>query len=323
MLSVSIAEGERPVTPKDVTVTVAADENIGTPKISFYKIESYSLEKGGGVQTRGAERKASAQFVTAREYSAKLAPAEDGLYAIYVEAADSVGNNKGAAGKVGTAGAVNGDSEINGDAALKTAIDVDGETDAILFERDKSVPKPDFDPGKPGDEDAAFETDDPSAFVRIDYSAEAREYTSDSVSAREADASADPPVTARGEMSGDDLDTHGRLTIVSATLDGQDIAADLNPNPDGNIFQYHLNGMAAGEYDLEITVRDEAGNANAAPHKGTVEIIERKPYKLTLNPGWNLVSLPGRPAAPDVNAVIPADHPIEAIRGYSPAVPGA
>ena len=111
--------------------------------------------------------------------------------------------------------------------------------------------------------------------------------------------------------------------MVSATLDGQDIGGELNPNTDGNIFQYRLNGMAVGEYDLEITVRDEAGNTNAAPHKGTIKIIERKPYKLALNPGWNLVSLPGQPADADINAVIPADHPIEAVRGYSPAVPGA
>ena len=322
-LTVSIAEGNRPVTQKDVTLTVTADENIGTPKISFYKIESYSLDNGVSVQTRGSEQKASARFVSAREYSAKLAPSADGLYAVYVEAVDSAGNNKGAAGKIGTVGAVNGDSTLNGDMVLKTVSDVDGETDAILFERDKSVPKPDFDPSKPGSEDSTFETDDPNGFIRIDYSAEAREYTSASAPAREANAGADPPVTARGEMSGDDLDTHGRLTVVSATLDGQDIGADLNPNTDGNIFQYRLDGMAVGEYDLEITVRDEAGNTNAAPHKGTVKIIERKPYKLTLNPGWNLVSLPGQPADADINAVIPADHPIEAIRGYSPAVPGA
>ena len=69
-------------------------------------------------------------------------------------------------------------------------------------------------------------------------------------------------------------------------------------------------------------MRDAAGNTNAAPHKGTVKVIKRKPYKLELRPGWNLVSLPGQPADTDVNAVIPADHPISAIRTYDRASGG-
>ena len=320
-LTVSIVEGDRPVTKKDVTITITSDENIGTPQVSFYLIRSYSPTDGDSVQTRDTEQKASARFVSAREYSAKLTPSADGLYSIYVEATDSAGSNKGEIGKVGTVGAVNGDTELNGDMTLSTAIDVDGETDAILFERDKGIAKPDFDPAKDG-VNSSYETDDPNGFVRIDYSAEANEYTSESVSAREANASATPQVTARAALSGDDLDTHGRLTIVSATLDGTDISGDLNPNSDGNIFQYHLDGMAVGEYDLEITVEDEAGNRNAAAHKGTIKIIERKPYKLTLNPGWNLVSLPGQPADTDINEVIPADHPIDAVATYDPMVPG-
>ena len=80
--------------------------------------------------------------------------------------------------------------------------------------------------------------------------------------------------------------------------------------------------MAVGEYDLEIMVEDEAGNRNAAAHKGTIKIIERKPYKLPLNPGWNLVSLPGQPADTDINEVIPANHPIDAVATYDPMVPG-
>ena len=320
-LTVSIVEGDRPVTKKDVTITVTSDENIGTPQVSFYLIRSYSPTDGDSVQTRGAEQKASARFVSAREYSAKLTPNTDGLYSIYVEATDSAGSNKGEIGKVGTVGRMNGDTALNGDMTLSTAIDVVGETDAILFERDKVIAKPDFDPAKTG-VNSSYETDDPNGFLRIDYSAEANEYTSQSVPAREANASATPQITARAALSGDDLDTHGRLTVVSATLDGNDISGDLNPNSDGNIFQYHLDGMAVGEYDLEITVEDEAGNRNAAAHKGTIKIIERKPYKLELNPGWNLVSLPGQPADTDINEVIPADHPIDAVATYDPMVPG-
>ncbi len=303
-LAVTIAEGDRPVTAKDVTITITADENIGTPAVSFYKVDSHSPEDGDSVQMLGSEQTASATFVSAKEYTAKLTPSADGLYTVFVTASDSSGSNEG---------------EI-GDRTVE--IDVDGETTAILFERDKNIDAPDFDPAKDGVNNS-FETDDANGFIRIDYSSEADEYTSTTLAARDADPDATPPVTAREEMSGDDLDTHGRVTIVSATLDGDDISGDLNPNTNGNIFQYHLDNKPVGEYKLEMVVRDEAGNQNAAAHKGTIKIIERKPYKLTLNPGWNLVSLPGQPADTDINAVIPADHPIDAVATYDPMVPGA
>jgi len=193
--------------------------------------------------------------------------------------------------------------------ARTVSIDVDSDTSAILFERDKAIDKaidkPDFDPTRTGVNDK-YETDDPNGFVRIDYSGEASEYYNAGSDAKvcnqqvstsncgqtdidpNTEGNQAPDETA---VTGDDIDTHGRLTVVSATLDGNDISDDLNPNSDGNIFQYHLDGMAVGEYDLEITVEDEAGNRNAAAHKGTIKIIERKPYKLTLNPGWNKVSI--------------------------------
>ena len=321
-ITVSIEEGLRPVTRKDVTVRITSNENIGTPKVTFYKVDKTSPvdnpdtpnvdeSTGASETTVGTEQKASARFVSAREYTATITPSGDGLYTVYVTASDSSGSNNGVAGhKTGA------------------TVDIDGDTKSILFERDKAIAAPDFDPDKSG-VNTTFETDDPNGFIRIDYSAEGTEYSATTQAyqpARAADPDASPPVTARDPIpgrKGDDLDTHGRLTIVSATLDGTDISGDISANTDGNIFQYHLDGMAVDDYDLEITVRDEAGNQNAAPHKGTIKIIERKPYKLTLNPGWNLVSLPGQPADTDINEVIPSDHPIDAVRGYDPMVPGA
>lgn len=308
-LTVTIEEGVRPVTNKSVTVRITSDENIGEPDVFYYKVDKTSPvdnpdttgtdeSTGASETTITGEQAASANFVSAKEHTATLTPSSDGLYTVYVTAVDSAGNNLG----------VTGDKTV--------PIDLDSDTKAILFERDKAIASPDFDPDKDG-VNTTFETDDPSGFIRIDYSKEASEYSSTTVA---VDTTTTPHTPGR---SGDDLDTHGRLTIVSATFDGEDISGDLNANTDGNIFQYHLDGAAVGEYDLEVTVSDEAGNRNAAPHKGTIKVIERKPYKLTLNPGWNLVSLPGSPADTDINEVIPADHPIEAVRGYDPMVPGA
>ena len=299
-LTVAVREGDRPVTNKDVTLTVTSNEDVGTPTVRYRLVDSTSPEDGDSVQTVAAARTdAVVTFKSAKEYEVKITPTSDGLYTVFVTANDSSGGNAG----------TKGDETVD--------IDVDSDTTAILFERDKNLSAPDFDPDKSGVNNS-FETDDSNGFVRIDYSAEGKEYSMTNVA---VSATATPPVTEA--RSGDDLDTHGRITIVSATFDGNDITGALNANSAGNIFQYHLGGVAVGEYDLELTVRDEAGNTNAAAHKGTIKVIERKPYKLTLNPGWNLVSLPGQPADTDINAVIPADHPIDAVRGYDPMVPGA
>ena len=319
-LTVSFREGDRPVTNKDVTLTVTSDEDIGSPDVRFYRVKSTSEEDEDSFQLLDTVRTdAVVNFRNAKEYEVKITPPTDGLYTVFIEADDSAGGNPGTIG----------DETV--------PIDVVGDTTAVLLERDKAIAKPDFDPSRDGVNDS-YETDDPNGFIRIDYSAEASEYydagddpmvcNQQVVPSNCGSTDIDPdtegnqapdetPVTA------DDLDTYGRLTIVSATLDGADISGDLNANSDGNIFQYHLDGMAVGEYKLEITVRDEAGNQNAAAHKGTVKIIERKPYKLTLNPGWNLVSLPGQPADTDINAVIPADHPVDAVATYDPMAPGS
>ena len=308
-LSVSFSGGDRPVTNKDVTLTVTSDEDIGSPDVRYYRVKSTKVAGGDSVQLLDTVRTdAVVTFKNAKEYEVKITPPSDGLYTVFVDADDSSGGNPGTIGD-------------------ETApVDVDSETTAVLFERDKALAKPDFDPARPGVNDK-YETDDSNGFVRIDYSGEASEYYNAGSDAKVCNQQVDPPNCSASNpnetaVTGDDLDTHGRLTIVSATLDGNDISGDLNANADGNIFQYHLDGMAVGKYDLEITVEDEAGNRNPAAHKGTIEIIERKPYKLTLNPGWNLVSLPGQPADTDINAVIPADHPIDAVATYDPMVPG-
>ena len=311
-LTVSIDEGARPVTKKSVTVRISSDENIDPPEVTFRRVlrsapvddpETSVNEARGHLAytTLFTAQDADETEVSPREYTSTITPSIEGLYSVYVTATDTAGTNKGSSGH-----------------DRRADIDLDDDTKTILFELDKSVPDPDFDPadgdGSDGDP-KTFVTDDANGYLRIDYSREDWEYVRGLVYSA-------GPFNDGPPYNGVDVDTHGRITIVSATLDGVDITGDLSSNDD-NIFQYHLDGMAEGEYDLEVTVRDEAGNTNAAPHEGTVEIIKRKPYKLALNPGWNLVSLPGMPADTDINDVIPADHPITNVLGYDPTVPGA
>ena len=202
---------------------------------------------------------------------------------MHVSAADASGGNTGSVG----------------DGAAD--VDVDGDTSAILFEFDETISAPDVDPDKDDVQDE-FSIDDPDAFIRIDYSAEGNEYDA--------------------QDNGDDLDTHGIVTIVSAAFDGNDITEQLRPDAAGNIFLYKASGLSIGEHKMNITVEDEAGNRNAAAHGLTIKITERKPYSLKLNPGWNLVSIPGEPSNAGINMVIPASHPVDTVLTYDPLVPG-
>ena len=209
-LTVTVSEGDRPVTSDVVNLTISSSESIFSPSVSYHRITS-----SGSGQTLGTEKRdASVAHRSASEYTATIDPSEDGLYTVYVSTRDS------SSGNVGT----RGDNSAT--------VDVDGETSAILFERDTSLAAPDVDPHMVGVQDE-FSTDDPNAFISIDFSAEASEYYQD---------------------------THGSVTIVSAMLGDVDITDDLQPNRAGNVFLYRASGLASGDHALSITAMDVAGN---------------------------------------------------------------
>ena len=172
-------------------------------------------------------------------------------------------------------------------------ISLDDDTSALLFEVDTAVAAPAITPE---------ETDNSSPFITLDYSGEGKEYS-----------------VSDGEVT-EDLDSHGKVTIMSATFNGEDIT-DALVTSDMVKYLYKASDLAPGEYDVEVTAKDEAGNELES--EGTVEIVERDPYSISLAPGWNLVSIPAEPADGDINSVIPADHPARSVLSYDPSIPGA
>ena len=106
---------------------------------------------------------------------------------------------------------------------------------------------------------------------------EGREYVvTAAVDAVDADDTADPPVEvvkAVDEVLGD----------VEAKCDERTLAIDLAP----------------GEYNLEITATDTAGNS--VTDDVDFEVGARKPFELELKPGVNLVSIPGNPVGDSGN----------------------
>ena len=296
-LTVTIDEGSRPSTMGKVNVTITSDENIGSPTVEYAQVMSYD---GDAMVTDNSEDgMGTVKFVSATEYTAVVSAGgkTDGLYTIHVKATDAAGGNVG----------------MTGD--MMGAVDASDDTKAILFELDEGIDAPDIDPDKDGIQDS-FTTDDTSGYIRIDFSAEEREYDN-AMYDHDMDDETD-------EIMGDDLDTHAGITIVSATLNGDDIADALQSNSAGNVFLYRAPaGLEVGEHTLEIIAMDDAGNRHVVAQEATIEITERKPFSLKLNPGWNLVSIPGEPADPDINVVIPADRTdITSVLAYDPTVPG-
>ena len=109
------------------------------------------------------------------------------------------------------------------------------------------------------------------------------------------------------------------VTILSSTLDGDDVIDALERLGDAS-FLFAAPDLAVGEYKVKIDAEDSAGNDMES--EMTLKITERKPFSLNIRAGVSLISFPGDPADPDINAVFPMDHPVQEIATYDPTMPG-
>ena len=312
-LMVEIAGGKRPVSNDKVMLTITADENIQEPEVTALHVRSFTRTDNSGKkiteQVVGPDSVAGivVDFVSSTEYTATITPSDNGLYTVHVVAMDS-------GGVPGQTGNKTLQKRTDNPDDMKP-IDVSDDTEDILFEYDKIKPVLDIDPAD-GDAEDEWTTDDKSAYILISFASEDHEYHKFS--------------SPNSVWTGDDLDKHGKVTIISATLKspGQDAAMDisglLNPNEDGNVYLYKsTEPLAIGDHKLEVRAEDEAGNRHAVVQKATITVKEREPFKLKLNPGWNLVSLPGDPEDSDINTVIPTERDdITQVISYDPTVPG-
>ena len=167
---------------------------------------------------------------------------------------------------------------------------VDSTTKALLFEVDTGVGTAEIGPAT---------TDDVDSFITIDFGAEGTEYASTAT-------------------AGNDFDSHDTVTITSATLDGTDITPLAST--DNKTFLYKATGLTEAEHTVKVKAKDAAGNEKE--FTGKVKVTARKPFELKLNPGWNLVSIPGEPADSAINTVVSASHPATTILTYDASVPG-
>ena len=286
----SFGGGDRVLTDKEITVTIEADESISAPTVVISRMKDADStkadldeEKSIDLDKNGGQRRTASQVKGQKnKYSTKFTVATAGLYSVYVSATDtSGGNNDGTLG------------------AQKTPVNISKDTKDLLFEVDTGIASFDVTPDK---------TDDPKAFITLDYSGEGNEYLDKDT----------------------DYDSFSKLTIVEATLidpDGEKTnitdALNASANSAGTKFRYNdPDGLAMGKYKLEVKAKDEAGNESKSAQKGDFEVEKRAPFKVELAPGSNFISFPSDPHDTDINKVIPADHPIARVLTYDPKVPG-
>ena len=116
-------------------------------------------------------------------------------------------------------------------------------------------------------------------------------------------------------------DSFDSVTVTSFTLNGTDMT-DSVKTTDDETFLVSLEGIEIGDHEIEIQAMDQAGNKLDKALSIEFEVEERDPFGTRLNPGWNLVSLPGEPADSDISVVLGSDMEVRTVYTYNPIIPG-
>ena len=294
-LTVSVTgtgEGDRVVTDEDLTITIGSDERLaGNPTVTISSVgDDYVLNSDDSASGTASPTGNVNEWELKPVFSGND---DDGLWSVYVSGQDLGSGAQKLKASAGTAGTEGKDEDDEPNDVF--TIDLDSKS-AILFEVDNEVQAPAWSPDIIDDD----KTDNPGVFIRADFANEGKEYGLGGV-----DPDADTPDTTR-EMTntpGDvdtDFDTHGTVTLVSASFNGDDITESVSTRDD-ILFVYRPGNLTNGDHVFKIEVMDSAGNED----EFTLEFAktDRAPYKIELNPGPNLISFPGNPADGDINAV--------------------
>ena len=299
-----VTSGDRPVTDSEIKITVETDENTLNPQVTITRVASATSD-GEGLLGDDVEMR-TPKVKSPRVYETSWSTSTAGLYNVFVTADD--GSGEGEAGVSGDMMMVDhDDDEDTADVSAYSPVDLSSDTKALLFEVDNSGPEFALNPE---------ESDDPNAFIQVDFGAEGSEY---SVTVKDAGEDGYYGTADDGADTDDttDLDTYGMVTILSSTLAGDDITPERLGDAS---FLFAAPDLAVGEYKVKIDAEDSAGNDMES--EMTLKITERKPFSLNIRAGVSLISFPGDPADPDINAVFPADHPVQEIATYDPTMPG-
>ena len=295
----------RPVIRKtgEVTIRVVSDEDLRRrPSVYFATMKNLTTVTDADIRINIARAGGSIAAQTAdntweRVYRANAQglSGTDGLVAVIVFGDDDAGNTGASDGvTLGSDGVPTTDDKLQLDDLV---------AGGLLIEVDDNLPNPTFALSPYVDSDNQTKTESSRPFITIEF-AEASESAYD-IGGVDGDGDALTDDVTKVRLSDDEddikLDSHEGVRITSITLDGEDVRADLSSiNP--RKYTLVTSDLSVGRHRLEVTAADDAGNVNAKKNFD-FDVQARRPYELKLTPGWNLVSLPGNPTDPSVNAV--------------------
>ena len=187
-------------------------------------------------------------------------------------------------------------------------LEIDNELEAAEIEV-----LPSTDPGE-----VTNETESMNPYIQITFSEQDEYGFVGTCPDEDGDEGDTVPCPARkADIGGGDsarTDSHRGVTVSALTLNGEDMLAEL---VDVEPYKYVLavTGLAIGEYEIVYTASDDVGN-EVEDVDFTFDVLERQPYEIELQPGWNLISVPGDPFNPAVGNVIGADLKTDTVLGY-------
>ena len=152
-------------------------------------------------------------------------------------------------------------------------------------------------------------------FVELDFTRPYIEDCADDLDDDERDANC---FAESDEYAKDSFDS---VTVTSFTLNGVDMT-DSVKTTDDETFLVSIEGIEIGDHEIEIMAMDEAGNTLDKALSVEFEVEERDDFSKRLNPGWNLVSIPGEPADSDISTVFGHDLEVRTVYTYNPIIPG-
>ena len=125
-------------------------------------------------------------------------------------------------------------------------------------------------------------------------------------------------INENSEYAEDNFDD---VVITMFELDGVDMT-DSVKTTDDQTFLVTLENVALGDHTAKIQAMDVAGNTLEDVLEIDFEVSDREPFEKRLNPGWNLVSLPGEPADSSIGSVFGPGIEVRTVYTYDPVVPG-
>ena len=235
-------------------------------------------------------------------------PDATGYYSIFIEGTDrSAQKNKG-------------DEGIAPDDLVTDFFERDGDVntdDAHFFQGDRNLANPAVwvSGTRIEDTEPAVEFKTP-LFVELNFT---EPYLSDCEG--ETPGSDDHKAKCFAESDEYAKDSFDSVTVTSFTLNGTDIT-DSVKTTDDETFLVSIDGIEIGDHEIEIQAMDQAGNDLAKTLSIEFEVEERDDFSQRLNPGWNLVSIPGEPADSDIHTVFGNDMQVRTVYTYNPIIPG-